>query len=108
MSSSEDESIAPGDLLADAAEEAALIKQAAAKFAALREGDEVPPELIQEMMTALVRLYTVRYQVGDRFSPFLLSRDVPATSVMIMSTAMLRAVNLELFELGMFQAWSGV
>ncbi|MGE0745978.1 MAG: hypothetical protein AB7K86_12055 [Rhodospirillales bacterium] len=108
MSSSEDSGDFQGDLLADAAEEAAIIRQVAAKLAALREGDEVPPELIQEMMTAMVRLYTVRFQVGERFAPFLMTRDMPATSVMIMSTAMLRAVNLELFELGMFQAWSGV
>ncbi|MBM3485040.1 MAG: hypothetical protein FJX67_00170 [Alphaproteobacteria bacterium] len=108
MSSSEAASGAPGDLLADAGEEGALLRAAAAKLAALPPGAELPPELIQEFMTALVRLYTVRFQLGERVAPFDLSRPIPATAVMIMATVMLRAVNLELFELGMFQAWSGV
>ena len=32
---------------------------------------------------------------------------VTATDVMVTATAMLKAVNLQLFELGMWQAWSG-
>ena len=30
-----------------------------------------------------------------------------ATEVMVTVTAMLKAVNLQVFELGMWQAWSG-
>ena len=50
---------------------------------------------------------TVRFQEGERWDPFVNGRGMPVTSVMIMSTAMLQAVNIELFELGMWQAWSG-
>ena len=32
---------------------------------------------------------------------------VTATEVMVTVTAMLKAVNLQVFELGMWQAWSG-
>ena len=32
---------------------------------------------------------------------------VTATDVMVTATAMLKAVNLQIFELGMWQAWSG-
>ena len=33
--------------------------------------------------------------------------QVTATEVMVTVTAMLKAVNLQVFELGMWQAWSG-
>ena len=32
---------------------------------------------------------------------------ITATEVMVTVTAMLKAVNLQVFELGMWQAWSG-
>ena len=96
-----------GDLLADVTEEAAALRVFAERMLAIEEGAEVPPELIKQGMTALTRLYTVRFQMGERWSPFVNDQRMPATSAMIMSTAMLSAVNVELFELGMWQAWSG-
>ena len=83
------------------------LKAFAKKILELEGGEEPPDALIQEGLTALTRLYTVKFQVGERWSPFVDDRAMPATAVMIMSTAMLRAVNVELFELGMWQAWSG-
>ena len=96
-----------GDLLADAGEETDKLKAFAKKILELEGGEEPPDALIQEGLTALTRLYTVKFQVGERWSPFVDDRAMPATAVMIMSTAILRAVNVELFELGMWQAWSG-
>jgi Mn-containing catalase len=97
-----------GDLLADIGEETAKIREIASRIAALEDGAELSDEMVQDAMTALTRLYTVKFQLGERWSPFSDSQVVPATSVMIMTTAMCRAVNVELFELGMWQAWSGV
>ena len=96
-----------GDLLADIDEETAILRALARRIVELPEGEALPDEIVQQAFTAMTRLYTVKFQMGERWSPFVKGRDVPATSVMIMSTAMLRAVNLELFELGMWQAWSG-
>ncbi len=96
-----------GDLLADPGEETAKLRAVARRILDLEDGAELPDELIQEAMTALTRLYTVKFQIGERWSPFVDQEAVPATSVMIMTTAMCRAVNVELFELGMWQAWSG-
>lgn len=106
MSSSEEEQF-EGDLLADVSEETRALKAFAERVLALEDGEEMPPELVQQGMTALTRLYTVRFQVGERWPPFVGHQAMPATAVMIMATAMLRAVNVELFELGMWQAWSG-
>jgi hypothetical protein len=96
-----------GDLLADVGDETEALKAFAQKILALKEGEEPSDEMIQEGITALTRIYTVKFQIGERWSPFTDNRAMPPTAVMIMSTAMLRAVNLELFELGMWQAWSG-
>lgn len=96
-----------GDLLADVAIETAKIRKLAARILAQDEGAELSDEMIQEALGALTRLYTVKFQVGERWSPFSEDQRMPATSVMIMTTSMCRAVNVELFELGMWQAWSG-
>lgn len=108
MSSSESQGVGDaGDLLADVSEETAILRQLAKSILEQPEGEELPDELVQQALTAMTRLYTVKFQLGERQPPFVNDREMPATAVMIMSTAMLRAVNLELFELGMWQAWSG-
>ena len=96
-----------GDLLADVGQETEALKDFARKLLAVDDGTEPPDELVREGLTALTKLYTVKFQIGERWSPFIDDRAMPATAVMIMCTAMLRAVNVELFELGMWQAWSG-
>ncbi len=108
MSSSESQGVGDaGDLLADVDEETEILRAVAQRIIDQPEGEELPDELVQQALTAMTRLYTVKFQMGERWAPFVNDREVPATAVMIMSTAMLRAVNLELFELGMWQAWSG-
>jgi len=107
MSSPEQPEEEFGDLLADVDEETLKLRAFAEKMLALDDDAEPPDELVREGLTALTKLYTVKFQVGERWSPFVDDRAMPATAVMIMCTAMLRAVNVELFELGMWQAWSG-
>lgn len=106
MSSSEEEEF-QGELLADVSEETAAIRAFAERVLAQDPGQEISKELAQEGLTALTRLYTVKFQMGERWPPYLANRPMPATAAMIMATATLRAVNVELFELGMWQAWSG-
>lgn len=97
-----------GDLLADAGAEAAALKDFARRILDLPDGAPPPPELVQQGITALTRLYTVKFQLGERWDPFTGPGAVPVTAVMIMATAMMRNVNVELFELGMWQSFSGV
>ncbi len=62
---------------------------------------------LQAMLASAVRLYAERVAENDAplaaFSP----DAVTATEVMMTVTAMLKAVNLQVFELGMWQAWAG-
>ncbi len=60
---------------------------------------------IQSNLAKAIRLYAER--VAERALPAFPVDAVTATDVMVTATAMLKAVNLQLFELGMWQAWSG-
>jgi hypothetical protein len=69
--------------------------------------DGVSDAALQEILAAAVHEYGTRMEDGDDFKPFPARRHVTATDVMVSCTAMLKAVGLQLFELGMWQAWSG-
>lgn len=62
---------------------------------------------IQDMLASAVRLYAERAAERDGALPAFASDAATATDVMVTVTAMLKAVNLQVFELGMWQAWSG-
>ena len=97
----------PADLIADEAEEAALAEQAARALIAARDrGEEISPEIIQQLLTPLIKIYTVRFQSGDRSPPLYDARNVPPTAVMVTCASMLRALNIEVFELAIWQAFT--
>ena len=53
------------------------------------------------------RLYAERVAENDGALAAFPADAVTATEVMGTVTAMLKAVNLQVFELGMWQAWAG-
>jgi hypothetical protein len=62
---------------------------------------------IQDMLAKAVRLYAERAAERDDGLAAFASDAATATDVMVTVAAMLKAVNLQVFELGMWQAWSG-
>jgi len=96
-----------GEVLAHIPDEEAAMRAFAKRIAEVPEGEPIPNEVVQEGFTAMVRLYSVKFQLGERWEPFTEDSMVPATAAMIMCTTMMRAVNVEVFELGMWQSWSG-
>jgi hypothetical protein len=62
---------------------------------------------IQHMLAKAVRLFAERSVERDGALPAFSTDAATATEVMVTVTAMLKAVNLQVFELGMWQAWSG-
>jgi hypothetical protein len=63
---------------------------------------------IQTALANAVRAYAERAAERDGGLPaFPAQASVTATEVMVTVTAMLKAVNLQVFELGMWQSWSG-
>ena len=63
---------------------------------------------VQALLARAVQLYAERVaEREDDLAAFPADAAVTATEVMVTVSAMLKAVNLQLFELGMWQTWSG-
>lgn len=107
MSSPEQPGIAASpELLIDPDAEFATLQDVAKRIDTLAPGDAVPHEVMQDGISALIKLYTLHQQLGDVFPPFADGRAMPPTCVMVTASAMLRAINIEPFELGLWQALS--
>ena len=69
--------------------------------------DLIQPPAMQALMGALCKVYAANEDSGDRY-PLLAGRAaVTGTDVMIVCGALLKAVDLQVFELGMWQSWAG-
>jgi hypothetical protein len=74
-------------------------------------GDQSPicsPEVVQKVLELGTRLHSAEMQAGRRLPAFAPDHGVAATDVMITTTSMLKSVNIQLFELGMWQMWATV
>jgi hypothetical protein len=70
--------------------------------------DQLPPELVQKLVAATIRAYSAKVQAGEQFLPFHpTSGRVSPTDVMITASALLKAADLQVFELGMWQSYTG-
>jgi hypothetical protein len=87
----------------------ATLKLTAALEAKLLAGetDALTPQAIQALMAVLCKIYAGQAE-ADTAPPILENRHtVAATDVMVVCGALLEAVGLQVFELGMWQSWSG-
>jgi hypothetical protein len=68
--------------------------------------DMVSAEALQKVMAAACRLYTARTEAGEQIAT-VPKNSISATDVMITASGLLKAVDLAVFELGMWQSWTG-
>lgn len=64
-------------------------------------------EAMQALMGALCRVYSAQVENGAKFTPIAEGQVVSPTAVMVTASGLLRAANLAVFELGMWQSWTG-
>jgi hypothetical protein len=86
---------------------AAAAEQVAAEIQrALKAGDHevLSPEVLQKLMTAACRLYSAQVEAGSQALPV---GEVTPTDIMVTASGLMRAGNLAVFELGMWQSWTG-
>jgi hypothetical protein len=77
-------------------------------IAAFGDGRALSDTDVQSLFAAAVRIYAERAEGRDEpLAAFPADAGITATHAMLAITAMLKAVNVQLFELGMWQAWSG-
>jgi hypothetical protein len=62
---------------------------------------------MQKLMTALCRVYAAQIENGATHTPIPEGQVVSPTGVMLTASGLLRAANLAVFELGMWQSWTG-
>jgi hypothetical protein len=102
---------APGTAAPVAAAPQSSIPAAAEQLAAdiqraLQAGDHevLTPQALQKLMTAACRLYSAQSEAGSQVLPV---GEVTPTDIMITASGLMRAGNLAVFELGMWQSWTG-
>ena len=68
--------------------------------------DMVSAEALQKLLAAACRLYTTRVDAGEQLAA-VAKNSISATDVMVTASGLLKAVDLAVFELGMWQSWTG-
>lgn len=68
--------------------------------------NDVPIEDLQRLLAAAIRVYSTRVENLGGF-PIVPEGSLTATDAMIAATALLRATNVAVFELGCWQHWAG-
>jgi hypothetical protein len=76
---------------------------------ALAEGrtDALSLDAIQALMAAACRCYSAQVEASGNFPPLAARSKVTSTDVMVTASGLLKAANLAVFELGMWQSWTG-
>jgi hypothetical protein len=67
----------------------------------------ISEEAMQTLMGALCRVYAAQVENGAKYTPIAEGQVVSPTGVMVTASGLLRAANLAVFELGMWQSWTG-
>jgi hypothetical protein len=95
--------VADGTVSAQATELAACIERG------LRDGnlDTLSPQAFQALMAALCKSYGAQVEAGRDFLPLADRQSASPTEVMTTTSGILKAANLAVFELGMWQSWTG-
>lgn len=63
---------------------------------------------LRGLLAALCEFYASDVAQRDAITPLNTLDGASATAVLMLTTGLLRGANLELFELGMWQTWSGL
>jgi hypothetical protein len=72
-----------------------------------KSDDAISVDAMQTLMGTLCRVYAAQVENGAKFTPIAEGQIVSPTGVMVTASGMLRAANLAVFELGMWQSWTG-
>ena len=112
-------SVAPGVIqdvaaMRSEAETASEISETALCMAArldalLTKGEDgLSNEALQTLLASLVTLYAAKIEAGHKFPPLKPNiQACSATDIMVIASALLKVGNLQVFELGMWQSYTG-
>ena len=69
--------------------------------------DILTTEALQALMAAVCKTYAAQVEAGEQVLPLPARGGATATDVMVTASGLLKAANLAVFELGMWQSWTG-
>ncbi|HEY4403051.1 MAG TPA: hypothetical protein VGN55_00255 [Xanthobacteraceae bacterium] len=69
--------------------------------------DMLSPDALQALMAAACKAYAAQIEAGNPIAALAQRTTVTPTEVMVTASGLLRATNLAVFELGMWQSWTG-
>ena len=69
--------------------------------------DLLTPQALQALMAAACKAYAAQIEAGNPMAALAQRTTVTPTEVMVAASGLLRAANLAVFELGMWQSWTG-
>jgi hypothetical protein len=72
-----------------------------------KSDDAISEQAMQTLMGALCRVYSAQVENGANYTPIPVGQAVNPTGVMVTASGLLKAANLAVFELGMWQSWTG-
>jgi hypothetical protein len=72
-----------------------------------KSDDVISEDAMQALMGALCRVYAAQVENGKQYTPIPEGQVVSPTGVMVTASGLLKAANLAVFELGMWQSWTG-
>lgn len=98
----------PPPRAAELTEQVEQLYQAADRVLATEGLAAVSDETIQQLLTLAVKLYVARREAGGTLSPFVENESVNATDVTVTVMGMLKAVNLDLFEVSLWRHWGRI
>ena len=92
-----------------AVDSAAAKRLAAALEAAIAGGrpDVLSEDALHALTAAVCKCYAAQVEAGDTILPLPQRGGATATEVMVMASGLLKSANLAVFELGMWQSWTG-
>jgi len=71
------------------------------------QSDLLSKDALQALMAAACRSYSAQVEAGCSFPPLAQRSLVTSTDVMVTASGLLKSANLAVFELGMWQSWTG-
>jgi len=91
----------------DVSAQARALAAALERALAAGDTDALAPDALQEVMAALCKTYSAQVEAGRDLLPLRGQTSVSSTDVMTSASGLLKAANLAVFELGMWQSWTG-
>ena len=71
-------------------------------------GGDLEDETLQSIIGAALGIYVQRFDAGNRSPIVRPDAKLNATAVLIAATMLMKSENVEVFELGMWQTFSGI